>query len=141
MLKEGTMNDYKLVEQLPAVGEYRTLRLKAGLSAKTEQAAAQGLPNSLFGVCVRREGELIGMGRVIGDAGCNFEVVDIAVHPDHQRQGLGMKIMRSIMTYLEQNAPASAYVSLIADHGAPALYARFGFELTAPASVGMAIKM
>jgi ribosomal protein S18 acetylase RimI-like enzyme len=81
------------------------------------------------------------MGRVIGDGGCNFVIVDIAVHPDHQRQGLGGKIMESLMTYLRENAPSSAFVSLIADEGAPALYRRFGFEFTAPASVGMALKL
>lgn len=81
------------------------------------------------------------MGRVIGDRGCNFEIVDIAVHPDFQREGLGSQIMESMMNYLRENAPPSAYVCLIADEGAPALYRRFGFEFTAPESVGMAVKL
>ena len=117
------------------------LRVAAGLSPKTKEAADRGLPNSLFSVCVRAGNELIGLGRIIGDGGCNFEVVDIAVHPDFQRQGLGRKIMESLMAYLRENAPSSAYVSLIADEGAPELYRQFGFEFTAPASVGMALRL
>jgi ribosomal protein S18 acetylase RimI-like enzyme len=81
------------------------------------------------------------MGRVIGDGGCNFEIVDVAVLSEYQRRGLGSQVMNAPMSYLRENAPPSAYVSLIADDGARILYERFGFEFTAPASVGMAIRL
>lgn len=41
--------------------------------------------------------------------------------------------------WLHNNAPDSAYVSLIADGPAHMLYSQFGFEPTAPASIGMAM--
>lgn len=125
--------------ELPGSEEYLALRIAAGLSPKTLEAAKLGLPRSLFGVCVREGGSLIGMGRIVGDGGCNFEVVDVAVHPDHQRRGIGYQIMESLLGYLKTNAPSSAYVSLIADGGASQLYRKFGFEFTAPESVGMAL--
>jgi ribosomal protein S18 acetylase RimI-like enzyme len=81
------------------------------------------------------------MGRVIGDGGLNYEIVDMAVHPDYQRQGIGARVMAALMAYLRDNAPRSAYVCLIADNDAPALYKKFGFEFTAPVSVGMALRM
>ena len=142
MLDRGVQAlQYALIEEVPAADEYVALRREAGLSPRTIAAAELGLPGTLFAVCVRLEGRLVGMGRVIGDGGCNFEVVDVAVQPDHQRRGLGYRIMESLMSYLRREAPRSAYVSLIADRGAPALYRKFGFELTAPASVGMAIQL
>jgi len=49
--------------------------------------------------------------------------------------------MREITQYLQQHAPPSAYVSLIADGPAQDLYAQFGFKHTAPTSVGMAYKV
>lgn len=128
-----------LVESaIPDVSEYCELRVAAGLSLRSREAAQRGLPNSLHAVCVRHDGRLIGMGRIVGDGGCNYEIVDMAVHPDFQRRGLGTRIMSALMDYLTDEAPASAYVSLIADDGAPALYARFGFRPTAPDSIGMA---
>lgn len=130
-----------VIETTPAPDEYRLLRIAAGLSPKSAEAAERGLPGTLFAVCVREDGVLVGMGRIIGDGGLNYEVVDIAVHPDYQRRGLGSKIMESLMSWLRANAPESAYVCLIADHGAPALYRKFGFEFTAPVSVGMAIRL
>jgi ribosomal protein S18 acetylase RimI-like enzyme len=130
-----------LSAEIPKPDEYILLRLAAGLSEKTPEAAQLGLPRTLFGVCIRDDGKLVGMGRVIGDGGCNFEVVDVAVHPEYQRQGIGSRVMQSIMNYLQENAPSSAYVSLIADGGAPRLYEKFGFKLTAPHSVGMAMRI
>ena len=132
------MSNLKLESSIPNAEEYCDLRRAAGLSPKALVAAQKGLPNTLFGVCMRDAGQLVGMGRIIGDGGCNFEVVDIAVHPDYQRRGLGTRIMQALVDYLEEHAPETAYVSMIADEGAPALYAKFGFEPTAPVSIGMA---
>lgn len=141
--RDGTAADgeVELVEEIPSASAYRALRVAAGLSSKTAEAASRGLPGTLFAVCLKQGGELVGMGRIIGDGGLNYEVVDIAVHPTLQRRGLGSRIMRALVGWLRQNAPASAYVCLIADDGAPALYRKFGFELTAPKSVGMALRL
>ena len=127
--------------ELPSVEEYRQLRVVCGLSPKTAEAATKGLPNSLFSTTIWDKERLIAMGRVVGDGGCNFEVVDIAVHPDYQRQGLGGLVMGEIMSYIKRAAPESAYVSLIADHHSPALYSKFGFKPTAPVSIGMALRV
>ncbi|SEL54715.1 Acetyltransferase (GNAT) domain-containing protein [Pseudoxanthomonas sp. GM95] len=133
------MSDYQLLHEIPSIEVYRALRIGAGLSAKSEAAAAAGLPNSCFAVQVLFEGAPVGMGRVIGDGGCFYQVVDIAVLPAHQGQGLGKRIMQAISDYLRDHVPTSAYVSLIADGQAHRLYAQYGFTLTAPASVGMAL--
>ncbi|PZP60520.1 MULTISPECIES: GNAT family N-acetyltransferase [Pseudoxanthomonas] len=130
---------YTLIEAIPGVEVYRALRVGAGLSAKTADAAARGLPNSCFAVQVLHDGVPVGMGRVIGDGGCFYQVVDIAVLPAHQGQGLGKRIMDAISAYLRDRVPASAYVSLIADGQAHRLYAQYGFAATAPASIGMAL--
>lgn len=135
------MAELSFENETPGADEYRTLRVAAGLSPKSAHAAQLGLPGTLFAVCVREDDALVGMGRVIGDGGCNFEIVDIAVHPDYQRQEIGFRIMENLMDWLRREAPESAYVSLIADHGAPALYQKFGFEFTAPDSVGMALRL
>ena len=125
---------------IPSIATYQHLRVAAGLSAKTTAAAARGLPNSLFAVQVLHGDEVVGMGRIIGDGGCFFQVVDIAVLPAHQGKGLGKRIMCEIMQFIETEVPESAYVSLIADGQAQDLYAQFGFKHTAPVSVGMALK-
>lgn len=131
---------YSLVHATPSVETYRHLRTAVGLGAKTVEAATRGLPNSLFAVQVLCAGEPVGMGRVIGDGGAFYQVVDIAVLPAHQGRGLGKMIMAAISDYIAREVPESGYVSLIADGEAYRLYQQFGFALTAPASQGMALK-
>ena len=126
-----------LVERFPGVDDYRRLRLAAGMTPKSEDAARRGLPNTLHGVSLLRDGEVVGMGRVIGDGGCFFVVVDIAVVPELQGRGLGRRIMGALDAWLRANVPASAYVILVADGDAKHLYAKFGFVDTAPQSINM----
>ncbi|MFC4550694.1 MULTISPECIES: GNAT family N-acetyltransferase [Halorussus] len=133
---------YRLADDLPTPAEYVALRAAAGMGERTETAARRGLPNTIYGVTVREADGAgdptdppVGMGRLVGDDGCFYQLVDIAVHPDHQGRGLGSRVVEVLMEYVEENAPESAYVSLIAD--VDGFYERFGFEDTAPDSKGM----
>ncbi|WP_062210376.1 GNAT family N-acetyltransferase [Aureimonas sp. AU12] len=132
---------YTFTAETPPVDDYRRLRAVSGLSPKTQDAALRGLPGTCHGVVVRFEGRAVAMGRVIGDGGCFFQVVDMAVEPAHQGHGLGKRIFGDLMAWLHENAPESAYVSLVADGEARHLYAKFGFEPVMPASIGMALRI
>ncbi len=130
---------YEIVPEIPSVADYRRLRVAAGLSPKSKEAARAGLPNSVHAVIARCEGLAVGMGRIIGDGALFFQIVDIAVDPAHQGRGLGKLIVAALVEHLKQRALPGSYVSLIADGEAHRLYAQFGFKPTAPASIGMAM--
>ncbi|MGH8027213.1 MAG: GNAT family N-acetyltransferase [Pseudoxanthomonas sp.] len=133
----SAFDEIVLVERFPAVDDYRRLRSAAGLSPKSAEAAAKGLGNTLYGVSLMRGDGTIGMGRIIGDGGCFFVVVDIAVQPEYQRRGLGKRIMTALDAWLRANALDSSNVSLFADGDARHLYAQYGFVEAGPVSVGM----
>ena len=132
---------YALKAETPSDEEYLRLRVAAGLSRKSPEGAAIGLANTWHAVVVRRDGQAVGMGRVIGDGGLFFMVVDIAVEPAHQGRGLGKAIMAALVERLRTSAPSRAHVALIADGEAHRLYARYGFTLTAPDGVGMQMRI
>ena len=133
---------YVLKTEIPSVSDYIAIRLAAGLSRKSEEAARIGLANSLFAAVVYNDSTPIGIGRVIGDGGCFFEVTDIAVVPAHQKKGVGDLIMKAIMNYLHTHAPKTAYVSLMADHGTPHFYKRYGFHFAEmPKASGMYLRI
>jgi ribosomal protein S18 acetylase RimI-like enzyme len=136
-----TQQDYELIVGTPTTADYRRLRQVAGLSAKSLEAAEAGLPNTWYAVTIRHAGQAIGMGRIIGDGGTAFQIVDIAVEPAHQGKGLGKRIVAALVDHLRANAPASAYVSLIADGDAQHLYAKYGFAPVMPASIGMGMRI
>jgi GNAT superfamily N-acetyltransferase len=131
----------QLTREVPGNDEYRALRTAAGLSAMSEEGAAIGLPASWCSVCVREDGELIGMGRVVGDGGLFLWVVDIAVAPAWQGKGWGRAIMQALMDDVHARAPARAMVGLIADGTANKLYEQFGFKLVAPGAHGMLLRL
>jgi GNAT superfamily N-acetyltransferase len=132
---------FTLAVGIPTSDEYRRLRVTAGLSPKSAEATARGLPNTLHGVTIRDGETLMAMGRIVGDGGCFFQLVDIAVDPRAQGQGLGKRIMAALTEQLRQTAPEGAYVSLIADGDARHLYAQFDFAPNAPASIGMVLDL
>ena len=130
-------NGIELVERFPDAETYCAMRVAAGLSPKTLDAARRGLPNTLYGVSLLRDGAVVGMGRIIGDGGTVFTVVDIAVRPELQGRGLGKRILSALDAWLQANVPESAYVTLVADGDAKHLYVKFGFAESAPYAVNM----
>jgi GNAT superfamily N-acetyltransferase len=133
---------YRLVMAAPPVADYLRLRREAGLSPKTEEQAVAALPGS-WAAChvVAESGEVAGMGRLLGDGGWYFHVVDMAVLPAHQRRGLGDAILAALLDRVRAVAPPGAYVNLLADPPGRRLYERHGFADTAPGSVGMALRL
>jgi GNAT superfamily N-acetyltransferase len=131
---------YRLVAGPPAVADYVLLRDRAGLSPKREDQAGAAITGSWAAVHVLHEvdGTTVGMGRLLGDGGWYFHVVDMAVLPEHQRRGLGDAILTALLERVRRHAPAGAYVNLVADAPGRRLYARHGFVPTAPRSISMA---
>jgi ribosomal protein S18 acetylase RimI-like enzyme len=131
---------YRLVGGPPTVADYLSLRQRSGLSPRRSDQAAAALPGSWAAVHVLQEasGTTVGMGRVLGDGGWYFHVVDMAVLPEHQRRGIGDGILAALLAAIRDGAPAGAYVNLLADPPGRRLYQRHGFRDTAPDSVGMA---
>ena len=131
---------YELADEVPSVADYCRLRAESGLTPRTPETATMALPNTWAAATVRTgSGEAVGMGRVIGDGGCFFLVVDMAVHPAHQRRGIGDSILSRLLERLRANAPTEAHVTLFADPPGRKLYARHGFKPTAPQEIGMAL--
>jgi ribosomal protein S18 acetylase RimI-like enzyme len=134
---------YRLLEGPPPVDAYLALRRETGLSPKTREQAVAALPGGWYACHIGYgdSGEVVGMGRVIGDGGWYFHVVDMAVLPGHQRRGLGDAVLAALLARIRQQAPPGAYVNLLADAPGRRLYARHGFVDTAPASIGMARRL
>ena len=132
---------YAIREELPDPETFASLREDAGMPPRSLEGIERGLPNSLYGVVAvhRPSGEVVGMGRTVGDDGTVYLISDMAVHPDHQGKGLGTRIMEHLEAFLEETAPPEAYVTLVAD--VDGFYERFGFEEVGPESKGMYRRM
>lgn len=135
------MNEtYTVVERTPTVEDYNRVRASAGLMVKDEIAAERGLANTLHAVCITCGETTVGIGRVIGDGGLFFDIVDIAVMAEHQRKGVGNMIMKSLMNYIEAHARPTALISLMANRGVAQFYERYGFRVRDPDMPAMQIR-
>lgn len=102
--------------------------VRTGLRIAHRKRPRLGSWNSWHAITVKYGDEVVGMGRVIGDGGCHFQIVDVCVLPDHQGKGLAKQIMAGLISELEDRAPKGAFVSLIADGDAQFLYESLGLS-------------
>ena len=87
------------------------------------------LQQNMLNVSARTDtGEIVGVGFLAGNQR-HAELIDLVVHPDHRRQGIGRKISRVIITHaLEEQIK---YFGLTYDKNSPWLkdfYKSEGFE-------------
>ena len=121
------MNECILLERLPTPQDYNHLRKAVGWRTHQEEAIELGLPNTLYCVCAYVGEELVGMARIIGDAGLAYYLQDVIVIPAYQRQGIGTQIMDSVMHYLREPLRLKATIGLLAAPGKEAFYQKYGF--------------
>ena len=128
-----------LVDGPPSLMDYLHLRAASGLTPKSVEQGTAGIDGAWSAVHVvdAATGATVGMGRVIGDGGWYFHIIDMAVLPQYQRRGICAAILRWLISEIEERAPAGAYVTLMADEAGRALYRAHGFVETGPRTVGM----
>jgi predicted GNAT family N-acyltransferase len=121
------MDDIVVTEDRPAVEEFIALRLMMGWGAIDEATARQTIDNATFTVCMRRNGRLLGLARVVGDGVLYFYISDVIVHPDLQGGGHGMTLMNAVVAYLKRAAKPGATIALVPTKGRESFYERVGF--------------
>jgi len=130
---------YLLVPAAPPPADAVRLRAESGLTRKTLEQCERAMAGSWAAAHVVHlaTGEVVGMGRVIGDGGWYFHVVDMATLPAHQRQGIGRAVLEHLLARIRAEAPPGAYTTLLADGPGRPLYRSLGFVETGPRTIGM----
>jgi ribosomal protein S18 acetylase RimI-like enzyme len=118
-----------IIDRLPTPQEYNSLRAAVGWSTFEAAVLEEALPRSIFGICMEKDGALIGFARVVGDGGINLYIQDVIVHPDFHKHGIGKRLMDELFFRLNKIVPAGASVGLIAAKDVAGFYERFGFRV------------
>lgn len=104
------------------------LRRMTGLSPRTHAQARAAIPGTWAWCHVRDGDREIAMSRVIGDGSWYFVIADVATLPEHQRRGIGRRMLGSLLDRIRAHAVDDAYVTLMADPPGVRLYESFGFR-------------
>jgi len=132
-----------LIQREPTLAEYISLVASVGFRQRDVRAIRIALAHSLFSVCAEKSSDgtdagrslqTVGMGRVIGDGGLHLYLTDIVVHPDHQRQGIGGRIVTALNEWIDALPYANTVVGIIPTKGSASLYMRHGYTPQKPDS-------
>jgi GNAT superfamily N-acetyltransferase len=112
----------------PKAEDYNKLRMTVGWPTYPISVVERALKNTYFTICVEdSDGNLIGMGRIIGDNAIYLHLQDVIVHPEWQRHGVGKMIVDELLTYVEKTAVTNTNVGLMCSKGREEFYKQFGF--------------
>jgi GNAT superfamily N-acetyltransferase len=122
------MSNPVLVEDVPSATEFIELRKIMGSPHVDEEAASRTVSGALFTVCVRQDGRLLGLARVVGDGVLYFYVSDVVVRPELRGGGYGVLLMEAVLGYLKRAAHPGAMIVVVPLKGRETFYERFGFK-------------
>ena len=113
---------YEIKENTLTEKDFNRLRVSAGWGKLSAKQGEEALINSLLTIAVMDEGQVIGMGRLVGDGVCICYVQDLVILPQYQGKGIGKAIMERLIpeTHLT--------LGLFAAKGKEEFYQKLGFS-------------
>ena len=124
------MTEYKLLENELKAEDFIKLKVSAGFRERPTELVERALKNNLYDVVAVADGEVIGMGRLVGDGVMYWYLQEIVVLPEHQGKGIGTAIVNKLLEYITEHTVKGDFTSvgLTAAAGKESFYERFGFS-------------
>ncbi|PUA39451.1 GNAT family N-acetyltransferase [Paenibacillus elgii] len=128
---------YEIIERPPTVLEHKTLWEAVGWGQVNIEMTGQSIANSVYCLVAVSAGNVIGMGRIVGDGAMYYYIQDVAVLPEYQNMGVGKQIIEKLLNFINDHCAGSGFVGLFASHGKDEFYEKFGFKNHSPGMTGM----
>lgn len=111
------------------VDEYNHLRKQVGWESKNPIIVDKAIKSSTIVKTAIYNNCAVGMARAIGD-GMSYLLVDVVVDLQYQKNGIGKKLVISIMDEIKENTVTGEYstINLISIKGMEKFYESCGFE-------------
>ena len=120
-----------LVDNGLTAEDFIRLKVATGFMDRPVEQVKKALKNGLFNVTAMHNGEVIGMGRLVGDGAMYWYLQEIIVLPEYQGQGIGKSIVNRLIEHIESTAipGTKVEVGLTAVKGKEPFYKKLGFSL------------
>ncbi len=131
-------------ENIKNVKEFNLLYNAVGWGAYDENITQKALDNTFYSVSVYDDNNIVGYGRIIGDAICFLYIQDIMVKPEYQGNKIGTTIMKKLLEKIneikKENSKLRVYLG--ASKNRERFYEKFGFikRIDADLGYGMILK-
>jgi predicted N-acetyltransferase YhbS len=126
-----------IVTRKPTVAEYESVVASVGFRSHDHEAIEVALANTFLSVCAVDAGEVVGLGRIVGDGAISFLLTNVMVRPSHQRRGIGSLIVGALCQSMEDLPYRNVVVEVVPLPGSQSFYEQQGFRASSTAPPGM----
>ena len=123
--------EISLVDNVLQAEDFVRLRIAAGFAEVPVEHARKALQNGLINVSAIYNGELVGMGRLVGDGAMYWYLQEIIILPKYQRKGIGTMIVNHLVDYAKANSVTGKFTTIggVSAKGKEPFYEKMGFEI------------
>lgn len=123
--------EVQLVDNILQAEDFVRLRIEVGLVEIPVEHARKALKNGLLNVSALYNGELVGMGRLVGDGAMYWYLQEIIVLPEFQRKGIGTIIVNHLIDYAKANSITGKFTTIggVSAKGKEPFYQKMGFDI------------
>lgn len=130
-MDENLCSQITLVDNILQAEDFVRLRIEAGFAEVPVEHARKALQNGLINVSAIYNGELVGMGRLVGDGAMYWYLQEIIILPKYQRKGIGTMIVNHLVDYAKVNSVTGKFTTIggVSAKGKEPFYEKMGFEI------------
>lgn len=127
------------IEHLISIEEFIEMVESVGWNTYSIEQVKKALINTMYMVKVSYNGEVVGMGRVVGDYSIVCMLTDICVKPKFQGKGIGLKIVNELKKMIEDEVKVGnkMQIELTPTAGNEDFYKKAGFKYKPDVITGM----
>ena len=127
------------LEYLISIKEFLEVVESVGWNTYSKEQVDKALNNTMYMVKAIVNGELAGMGRVVGDFSIVCMLTDICVKPKFQGNGIGLKIVNELKGLIENEVKdgEKMQIELTPTAGTEKFYKKVGFKYKPDVITGM----
>ena len=128
---ENICEEIKLVDNILQAEDFIRLRIETGFAEIPVEHARKALQNGLINVSAIYNGELVGMGRLVGDGAMYWYLQEIIILPKFQRKGIGTMIVNHLIDYAKANSITGKFTTIggVSAKGKEPFYEKMGFDI------------
>ncbi len=111
-MDETICGEIELVENVLQAEDFVRLRIEAGFVEIPVEHARKALRNGLVNVSALYRGELVGMGRLVGDGAMYWYLQEIIVLPRFRQKGIGTMIVGHLVDYAKAHSVTGKFTTI-----------------------------
>ena len=118
-------------ENILSPQDFVKLRVATGFADIPIEHAERALTGGLINISAMYDGQLVGMGRMVGDGAMYWYLQEIIVLPEYQKKGIGTKIVNYLVDYAVRNSSTGKFTTIggVSAKGKEDFYRKLGFDI------------